>query len=81
MSDNKMFQVLMSLTLLLVGLAFLVACYPLVLWLGRNVGSANAQTAQAKSAAELAPSYNMYVNNLTSSALDGLLAVPKVRFL
>ena len=81
MTANKVIRAALSLLFFLVGLAFLAACYPLVLWLGTNVGSANAQAAQAKSTAELVPAYNMYVNNLASTALDGLLAVPKVYWL
>ena len=77
---------LLSLLFFLAGLVFLLLCIPIVGWIGRNVGSVPPQQ-QAERRGEMSavpsydallPSYDMFVHNLSSTALDGLLAVEKV---
>ena len=69
-----------AIALWTLALAMAASCVPLLLWLCGNVGVTPPQAAE-KGRAELGPAYDMYVNNLTASALDGLLTVPKVYWL
>ena len=80
MDQSKRKQTLLSVLLWIVALVMLGICVPILFWVCRNVGVSTPPT-QEKSSAALGPAYEMYVNNLTSSALDGLLAVPKVYWL
>ena len=73
-------RVFLTALLWAAALAMAAGCVPLLLWLCSNVGVAPPQRSE-KGQAALGPAYDMYVNNLTSSALEGLLTVPKVYWL
>ena len=82
-------EALFSVLFFLVGLVFLALCVPILGWISRNVGSASPQKlTETKGAADvmpsydsMLPSYDMFVNNLSSVALEGLMEVEKVYFL
>ena len=87
---------LLSLLFFLVGLVFFLLCFPIVGWIGRTVGSAAPPArSEARSRGSAIPdydallpsydglsaSYDMFVNNLSASALDGLMSVEKLYWL
>ena len=77
---GKAQRIVCTVLLRAVSLTLALGCVPLLLWLCRNVWTVPPADVE-RGAAEPVPAYGMYVNNLNSRALDGLMAVKKVYWL
>ena len=68
-----------SLVVLLLGIICFLSCIPALPWIIQTVGKPSLSgVAENVRRADLQSAYSSHINNLVSTALDGLIAIPKI---